>query len=1076
MRDFLSARRRLLFFLALVIGSVALRWPAMDRQIWNLDEGSTITMAEIILHGGIPFRDAADNRTPLVPYLKAAVLAVAGEWNVRAIHLTVALMLGCTAALLWQIGRRLRNEPAGVFAALAFFWLSAGFLPLYDGMAAHTGWFLVFFSALGFRLFAGALNRESRWTAFASGLAFGFSCLAKQPGLLDFGVCLVIVLLAVLGKDPARAWRLLPPLGLGFLLPLAGTIAYFAHHGALDDLIFYSWTYNTEYYVPEVPLAGRLAAITAPFDLLARRMPVALALVPLAWVGLLGVALARLRQRPPLATLEWLILGWSATGLLSTVLSGRDFSHYSIQVLPGLSLACGWLLAAVAGRAAAWWRAGAKRRAGLVGAALAGVFLSFAVPTVYWIATGELADFQGYLAIGRTIQERSRPEDRIFVWGYMPEMHVYAHRLPSTRFFYTNWVTGLIPWTNVDWFTDTAYAVIPGTPEQLRADFERHPPTIIVDTDDLRGYLKYPLREQAWLWHKVTFEFAEVDSGQLGRGNCRLYQRIADAPYGAPFPDGTPVDAQVTLKAVASTGLADTAVRIAYPAGTEYIELYKDHGLYRRLACPPHRAGDVIFTVAASDLMPGDRQLQALAKGAKLLASAPATLQVQADNKPGVPEGPRLQFEDGAYPPVFSFNREGALGPALNGLWGADAPARFVYERPPGLYGVEVEYKMMDILSRTPERWWTDGLEFVIEFESLTGKKTRLYRRHLDARFRSYDRGVQRASVMLPLYEPGHINIWFSPGTKSDPTSDWAFIKSVTGIGAPIGIRFHGLSLSATHIDTPHAIAPFVESNAKVLMVHAPSTIELPLRSGMYRISGVFGLLPTAWTGPKGSAGAVFEVWHQPPAGEAKLLLTQLADPVHNESHRGPQPFVVSVPQPAVGALHLKIRPAHPEDDAFNYTYWGELAAEDFPAFLASPDGPIPHREIDAKYGFDQMGEAGQTVTFLHAPSRAVFALPRPYARLRGEFGLMASAYSGTEPTAGARFLVEYEDASGRRSVLWQRDLNPQDVAGDRGFQAFSVDLPADSAAGRLILRTDARDGHGYTRAWTFWHDLHVEP
>src|SRR6478609_56882 len=75
MTDFLFARRRALFFFVLVLGSVALRWPLLDRKIWNLDEGSTTTMAEMILHGQIPFRDAADNRTPLVPYLKAAVLA-----------------------------------------------------------------------------------------------------------------------------------------------------------------------------------------------------------------------------------------------------------------------------------------------------------------------------------------------------------------------------------------------------------------------------------------------------------------------------------------------------------------------------------------------------------------------------------------------------------------------------------------------------------------------------------------------------------------------------------------------------------------------------------------------------------------------------------------------------------------------------------------------------------------------------------------------------------------------------------------------------------------------------------------
>jgi hypothetical protein len=143
---------------------------------------------------------------------------------------------------------------------------------------------------------------------------------------------------------------------------------------------------------------------------------------------------------------------------------------------------------------------------------------------------------------------------------------------------------------------------------------------------------------------------------------------------------------------------------------------------------------------------------------------------------------------------------------------------------------------------------------------------------------------------------------------------------------------------------------------------------------------------------------------------------------------------------------------------------------------LTTPGGPVPQSEVEARYGYSELDEAGQTVTFVHAPSRIVFPLPRHFTRLSGEFGLTAAAYAGSERTDGARFIVEYEDASGQRRILWQRDLNPQDVATDRGFIPFNVDLPTSGAPGRVILRTDSRDGHGYTRAWTFWHGLRLEP
>lgn len=1073
MRDFLLARRRALFFLALVLGSLALRWPALDRQIWNLDEGSTVTMAEMILHGKIPFRDAADNRTPLVPYLKAIVLAVAGEWNVRAIHVTLALMIGGVAVLLWQIGRRLGQESAGVFAALCFFWMSVGLVPPYDSLTAHTGWFLVFFSTLGFWLFSCALNPLSRRLAFACGVAFGFSYLAKQPGLLDFGVCLVIVGLALLKGEPARAWRLYPPLILGFLLPLAVTIAYFAAHGALDDLILYSWTYNTKYYVPEVPFAGRLTGIYVPFQLALERLPVVLGLIVLAWLGSLGTALRRLWPRQPLATLEWLILGWCATGLISTVLSGRNFPHYSIQVVPGFALACGWVLA-VAGRAAArWWRGGPKFGAVVAAAAITAVILAIAIPAVREIRSVDIRDDSSNPIVGGVIQERSQPDDRLFIWGYMPEMYVFAKRLPASRYFYTNWTTGLIPWTNVDWFIDTQYAVIPGTPEILRAEIERQPPAMILDSGRLRAYLKYPLRDVAWLRKLVAYQYAEVDPDMMRGWEYRLYQRVTDAPYGEAFPSGLAPDARVTVSAVAESARADLAVKVRYPAGTEWLDLYKDNELFRRITCPARRPGSATFTVPADDLPLGDRQLQAVAVGRERLASNVATVQVKETLDVFV-EGPRLEWDGRTYPPIASRNHNGTVLPPTGDGWNVDTPAKFVYERPPGLYGVEVEYSQAATLWQQPERWWTDGIEFAIEFKSRAGKKTLLKRRLLDARYHARDQGVQKDSALLPLNEPGEITVWFSPGRVSDSSADWTLIKAVRGVGAPLKIRYRGDYFRATHIETPYDPAELAVDSTPVVMVHAPSKVEVPLQAGMFTLRGALGLMANAWEGPKGSAGAIFEIWHVPPTGEPVLLHTQLVDPVHNESHRGLQRFEVQIPQPANGRLRFVTRPAHPEDNGFNFTYWADLVATDIPAELVSPDGPIPYAEIEANYGYNRLEEAGQTVTFAHAPSRIVFPLAKPYARLRGEIGLVGSAWTGTEPTHGAKFLVEFEDAQGRRRELWHRDLNPQEVEADRGFIPFSVDLPAD-IPGRLTLRIAAREGFGHQRAWTFWHNLRLE-
>ncbi|MCC6414936.1 MAG: hypothetical protein IT582_03390 [Opitutaceae bacterium] len=138
----------ILFGLLLVVTALALRAPGMARQIWNLDEASTFTMAEIVRDGGVLYRDAADNRTPLVPYLKAGIFALVGDWNVTGAHWLVAAMLGLTAVWLWRLARAAGDAATGRWGAVFFTLLSFTYLTVMDTMTAHTGWFLVFFSAL----------------------------------------------------------------------------------------------------------------------------------------------------------------------------------------------------------------------------------------------------------------------------------------------------------------------------------------------------------------------------------------------------------------------------------------------------------------------------------------------------------------------------------------------------------------------------------------------------------------------------------------------------------------------------------------------------------------------------------------------------------------------------------------------------------------------------------------------------------------------------------------------------------------------------------------------------------------
>ena len=88
------------------------------------------------------------------------------------------------------------------------------------------------------------------------------------------------------------------------------------------------------------------------------------------------------------------------------------------------------------------------------------------------------------------MKAETRPDDRIFVWGFEPGIYVFAERRPATRFFYDY---PLMPR-----FT----AVHERYVAQLMADLEAHPPALILvvsgdandieDADSVTQLLRMP--------------------------------------------------------------------------------------------------------------------------------------------------------------------------------------------------------------------------------------------------------------------------------------------------------------------------------------------------------------------------------------------------------------------------------------------------------------------------------------------------------------------------------------------------------------------------------------------------------
>ncbi len=535
------------FFAALFLLLVWLRAPHPDLPIRDVDEAVSALIAASWLEGGVPYRDAIDQRGPVTYLIYAAVFAATSAHDMAAVRWALLLLILASCWVVFRLGRRLR--PGGAGAAVGYL---AAFLVAVSSftyrrsqmLAFHTEWPLMLFAALAMLLVWRGLRRDGsggggRRDLIAAGACFAAGFLAKQPGIFDAGAAALFVLLwqhrrGVLWS--ADTLRKAAALAAGFFAVLGATAAYFAAVGAFGDFVFYFWTYNVEHYTAVVPWSERLAALD-PFDHGRHYLTANPLLLVGSAVSIAAAAAGWIRRRRTDGRL--LVALWFLFGYFGASYSGRNFGHYFIQII---APAC--LLAAWAG--VDFWRALAPRlerwrgRADLAAAGRAALAAALVVGLAYPLVRfgGEIAGLTLWddrsapperARLLEAIRKRTAPGEAIFVWGYYPELYVLAPRRPASRYSNTNYLTGMLPWENHQPGVDTSAHVVPGAWDLLIAELEAARPPLVVDTaaGDHRYYAKYPIaafpRLQGFLDRGYVFD-GVVDDGR-GRPVAALWRR-----------------------------------------------------------------------------------------------------------------------------------------------------------------------------------------------------------------------------------------------------------------------------------------------------------------------------------------------------------------------------------------------------------------------------------------------------------------------------------------------------------------------------------------------------------------------
>jgi 4-amino-4-deoxy-L-arabinose transferase-like glycosyltransferase len=789
-----AAQPRLLLPLvcAALLGWVLLlRWPSFAATLWNVDEAIHAAVARTLLDGGTLYRDAIDQRTPVTYWLTAGVFSLFGENNLFALRLAVAGLIAVTGFGLFLAARRARSVTAGLWAAGIFVALSTNLLPASDAFAAHTEWAVIAFTTAGAWWFWRSQTAPTFRSGALGGALFAFAFLSKQPALLDFAAPLATTLwLCVFGTWSWRAGvRTIGGLLAGFFAVTGLVALWFAHTGALGDALFYAWTYNVRYYGPELSTLQRAASALQPFALLWQTYPAVLA-AGLVGAALLAIRLVQLRPSPELrAANAWhlYLLVWAGASLAGAASSGRGFEHYTIQCLPAFSLIAAGMLA----EATAWARDRRENARSVVLASLAalGIIAASLLWSSFAARRPAFPPADPALEAAAFIRERTAVADKLFVWGYNPDIHLYADRKPASRFVYCSFLTGLIPWTNLDPQKDTAYAIVPGAMDTLLGELERTRPPFIIDCSPgpHRNFHKYPIAAFPRLQALLDRDYAATEPERFVPQGFRLHllrDHARRLPLvlagGSAIPN--PTAPQLGGRADAEAQPTPYTVACNAPDGRlQRLELLVDGDVVDGVSVAPCSELSAVLVAPFQNFPAGSHRLVARATRADgstttsaelLVASAAdtlpadklATFRIPTVTRALVPESVRAPFGPTA-------QREGE-----SLVFAVHAPSSVVVALEPTAHHVSGGFGIRPGAYAADNNAPTDGARFRVLLLTADGARTVLLERLLHPRDVADDRPVQRFSLALPPRPAGaKLEFTTDPGPANNAACDWTF-------------------------------------------------------------------------------------------------------------------------------------------------------------------------------------------------------------------------------------------------------------------------------------------------------------
>lgn len=409
-----------LFFIFLI-----LRFPSLFEPYWYGDEGIYLVLGQAIRKGITLYSHIHDNKPPTLYYLAAFTQTVFG------FRLLLLFFMAPTIYFFHRLSQFFLSPKGSKIATFIFLILTS--IPLVEGTIANAEVFMLLPTIVGVLLLVKPKPKVKN--IIFSGLLLGIAFTIKIPVAIEFAfLCLWLFIdnLDSLKKAFFKIKNILI-FSIAFLLPITFWGIYYYLQGAfipfLNASLFQNFGYLSSWSTGTQTSSVSSGGVVTRFITL---------LIFWALIFLL-------KNREIISKKFSFLLFWFSATIFGSLLSGRPYPHYLIQVLPPLTLiivecldfkerkkqilsACSLFLFTIIVFKFQFY--------------FYPVFSYYSNFYSYAVGQKSTVDYRNYFGsqtnniyqISDFIKTNTDPTDKIFVWGDQAYIYALSDRLPSSKY------------------------------------------------------------------------------------------------------------------------------------------------------------------------------------------------------------------------------------------------------------------------------------------------------------------------------------------------------------------------------------------------------------------------------------------------------------------------------------------------------------------------------------------------------------------------------------------------------------------------------------------------------------------